>query len=85
MRDYLIKTYSIVLLVEIYCNDVNLEQCFLTCEKFSTGWEWRSCQVGNERSDRTQKNTASKFNTSHIDLLYKLQPFKDCFNNKNNI
>ena len=31
-----------------------------------------------------QKNAASKFNTLHVDLLYKSQPFKDCFNNKNN-
>jgi len=39
---------------------------------------------GNDRSD--SRNTASKFNTSHlnVDLLYKSQPFTDCFNNKNN-
>jgi len=32
------------------------------------------------------RTTASKFNTSHpnVDLLYKSQPFTNCFNNKNN-
>jgi len=54
-----------------------LEQWFLTCGEFPTGWEWRSCQVGNDRSD--SRTTASKFNTSHpnVDLLYKLQPFTE--------
>jgi len=61
-----------------------LNQWFLTCGEFPTGGEWRSCQVGNDRSD--SRTTASKFNTSHpnLDLLYKSQPFTDCFNNKNN-
>ena len=54
---------------------VFLEQWFLTCGKFPTGGEWRSSQVGNDRSD--SRATASKFNTSHpnVDLLYKSQPF----------
>ena len=30
---------------------VALEQWFLTCGKFPNGGEWRSCQVGNDRSD----------------------------------
>ena len=34
-------------------------------------------------TDRTE-DTALKFNASHVDLLYKSQPFQDCFNNKNN-
>ena len=53
-----------------------LDQWFLTCGK------WRSCQVGNDRSD--SRTTASKFNTSNpnVDLLYKSQPFTDCFNGK---
>jgi len=53
----------------------SLEQWFLTCGEFSTGGEWRSCQVGNDRSD--SRTTASKFNTSHpdVDLLYKSQAF----------
>jgi len=52
--------------------------------EFPTGGEWRSCQVGNDRPD--SRNTASKFNTPHpnVDLLYKSQPFTDCFINKNN-
>ena len=31
-------------------------------------------------------DSTSKFNTLHpnVDLLYKSQPFTDCFNNKNN-
>jgi len=57
-----------------------LGQWFLTCGEFPTGGEWRSCQVGNDRSD--SRTTASKFNSSHpnVDLLYKVQPFTDCFN-----
>jgi len=45
-------------------------------------WGMASCQVGNDRSD--SRTTASKFNTSHpnVDLLYKSQPFTDCFNGK---
>jgi len=39
---------------------------------------------GNDWSD--SRTTALKFNTLHpnVDLLYKSQPFTDCFNNKNN-
>ena len=49
----------------------------LTCGEFPTGGEWRSCQVGNDRSD--SRTTASKFHTSHpnVDLLYKSQPFTE--------
>ena len=38
--------------------------------------------MGNDRSDR--RTLLSKFNTSHVDLLHKSQPFKDCFYIKNN-
>jgi len=56
---------------------LDIEQWFLTCGEFPTGGEWRSCQVGNDRSDSW--TTASKFNTSHpnVDLLYKSQPFTE--------
>jgi len=61
-----------------------LKPVVLNLWEFPTGGEWRSCQVGNDRSD--SRTTASKFNTPHpnVDLLYKSQPFTDCFNNKNN-
>jgi len=53
---------------EMLCS---VKQWFLTCGEFPTGGEWRSLP---------------KFTTSHpnVDLLYKSQPFTDCFNNKNN-
>ena len=40
-------------------------------------WGWRSCQVGNDRSD--SRTTASKYNKSHpnVDLLYKSQLFTE--------
>jgi len=58
------------ILVQIFIWNL-LKQWFLTCG------EWRSCQVGNNRSD--SRTTASKFNTSHpnVDLLYKSQPFTE--------
>ena len=54
------------------------------CGEFPTGGQWRNCQMGNDRSD--SRTTASKCNTSHpnVNLLYKSQPYTDCFNNKNN-
>jgi len=48
----------------------SLAQWFLTCGELPTGGEWRSCQVGNDRSDsRTtaSKTTASKYlRTKHF-------------------
>ena len=63
---------------------LHLGQWFLTCGEFPTGGEWRSCQVGNDQSDR--RTTTLKFIILHpnVDSLYKSQPFTDCFNNKNN-
>jgi len=54
-----------------------LDQWFLTCGEFPTGGEWRSYQVGNDRSD--SRTTASKYYKSHpnVDLLYKSQPFTE--------
>ena len=45
---------------------------FLTCGEFPTGGEWRSCQVGNDRSD--SRTTASKFNTSHSNVIFCQRP-----------
>ena len=84
IEDGLLVFWVLVWISPVSCHQmvVNpLDQWFLTCGEFPIGGEWRSCQVGNDRSD--SRTTASKFNTSHpnVDLLYKSQPFTDCFNN----